>query len=69
MNPALLASIAKARVFFLFAGFAWLFGLVPTAPNRVLVAALVVAAVLVEAYLDGHRIAPHRTTTSPRHPA
>lgn len=63
MNPALLASIAKGRVFFLFAGFAWLFGLVPTAPNRVLIAALVVAAVLVETYLDGHRLtlARHQT--------
>jgi hypothetical protein len=60
VNPALLASIAKARVFFLFAGFAWLFGLVPTAPNRVLIAALVVAAVLAETYLDGHRLTPAR---------
>lgn len=63
MNPALIAAIAKGRVFFLFAGFAWLFGLVPAAPNRVLIAALVVAAVLVETYLDGHRLTPARHHT------
>ncbi|MBT2477625.1 hypothetical protein [Streptomyces sp. ISL-94] len=63
MSAGLLASIAKARVFCLFAGFAWLFGVTPSAPTRVLIFALVAAAFAVDVLLDGHRITPTRHRT------
>ncbi|MBT2467831.1 hypothetical protein J7E97_08080 [Streptomyces sp. ISL-66] len=64
MSPGLLASIAKARIFCLFAGFAWLFGITPTASTRVLIFTLVAAAVAVDVLLDGHRIPPTRHHTT-----
>lgn len=66
MGIGWLIGLTRLRVFAIFAGLAWLFGLETPLLTRVLVAALAVAAVVFDGFLDEQRIAhPTRTTTVP----
>lgn len=66
MSLGWLIGLTRARVFFLFAGLAWVFGLQAPALVRLALVVLAVVAVAGDGLLDEQRIAhPTQTTTIP----
>ncbi|TXS22414.1 hypothetical protein EAO70_06015 [Streptomyces sp. adm13(2018)] len=64
MNLGLLIGLTRARVFLLFAGFAWVFGLQAPLLTRLALVGLAAAAVTFDGLLDEQRIAHSAKTTT-----
>lgn len=68
MNVSLLIAATRARLCLLIAGLAWFVGLEVPAPLRIVIAALVAAALIFDGAIDEGRIrtTPHRDRTTTR---
>lgn len=63
MPVTLLAGLARLRIALMIAGMAWLFGIVPPPPMRILLGVLVVAALVLDAVIDEQKLSRHYVRT------
>lgn len=63
MPITLFAGLARLRIALMIAGMAWLFGIVPPPPMRILLAVLVVGALVLDVVIDGQKLSRHYVRT------